>query len=422
MKKFLFVLCFFCSQLAFSATENPSFALDAMPVSDVVRLVYVQAFSQVPYFLDPVVLQDHRPVSFRYSPKDGEFRPFFIQFLRSLGYLLELKNRADVIHPLPIDSKVSIIEDPSLEIFLYKPKFREGSYLIEMLSPLFSGHFTNQHKLNIEPPKNPIGANQPVSTVASTPGSLLDQSNRKMDQLIFSGSAKEVKALRKLLVEVDSDMGQVMVTGALYEVQASDHEGSALQIAANLLGGKFQFNFGAAQLADNFFSFKNSSVSMIMQALDSDSRFKVISSPSLRVASGSTASLIVGSDVPVLGAISYPQGSSSPVQSVEYRSSGVLFSISPEIRDAAISVKVDQQVSNFVATTTGVNNSPTLTKRQLSTSVNMLDGEVVIIGGLREDKDSGANSGFNFLPTFFKSKSSDKNHSEILLFLQIKRI
>lgn len=425
MKSFLLVVALFFSFSVRAAAPIPSFELDALPLSDFLRLVYVQAYPQTPYFADPQILQDRRPVSFRYNPKDGEFRPFLALFLRSLGYSLELKGKADVIRPLPAESKLAIVDDPSLEVFLYRPKFRDGSYLVELLTPLFNGRFTSQRKLNIDAPKTPVssgGVSAVPSTVVAPAGSLLDQTNRKNDQLIFSGSPKEVEILKKMLLAVDSDPGQVVVQAVLYEVQSSDHQGSALQLAASVLGGKFSFNLGAAQLADNFLSFKSSSVSLIMQALDSDSRFKVLSSPSLRVASGLTASLTVGQEVPVLGAITYPQGGSSPVQSVEYRSSGVLFSISPEIRDSSISVKVEQQVSSFMQTTTGVNNSPTLTKRQVSTSVNLSDGEMVVIGGLREDKDSGAAAGFNQLPSWLKSKSSDRSNTEIILFLQLHRV
>jgi type II secretory pathway component GspD/PulD (secretin) len=427
MMRLWFVLLLAWSFSAQAAAPAPSFELDAVPLSDVVRLVYLQAYPKTAYFADPQVLLDRRPVSFRYDPKDGDFRAFFGAFLRSLGYGLEPKAGADLIRPLPAESHLSVVEDPGQEVFVYKPKYRDGAQLVEMLTPLFNGRFTSQRNMNISTPKNPAptanaapGAASPA--VVAPPGSLLDQANRKNDVLIFSGTPREVAALRKLLAEVDVDVGQVMVSGALYEVQTTDHEASALQVAAGLLQGRFQFNLGAAQLADNFVSLKNSSVSLIMQALDSDSRFKVLSSPSLRVASGSSAALVVGQDVPVLGAITYPQGGASPVQSVDYRSSGVLFSISPEVRESSISVKVDQQVSSFMQTTTGVNNSPTLTKRQLTTNVNLADGDVVVIGGLREDKDSEASSGLNFLPSLFKSKSSDKNHSEILLFLQLRRI
>ena len=288
------------------------------------------------------------------------------------------------------------------------------------------GH-TNRCRSGVSVIDGPVGRSKAslggaAPTTVAAPGSLLDQTNKKNDTLIFSGQPKEVLALKKLLQKLDIDVGQVVVSAALYEVQTSEHEASALQLAANIFQGTFQINVGVAALADNFLSFKNSSVNLIMQALNTDSRFKVLSSPSLRVSSGSTASLTVGQDVSVLGAVTYPPGASAPVQSVDYRSSGVLFSISPEVRDSSITVQVDQQVSSFIQTTTGVNNSPTLTKRQVSTSVNLVDGDVVVIGGMREDKDSGAISSLGFLPSIFNSKSVDKLHTEILLFLQLKRV
>jgi type II secretory pathway component GspD/PulD (secretin) len=205
-------------------------------------------------------------------------------------------------------------------------------------------------------------------------------------------------------------------------VQTDEHQGSALELAVSALGGRFNFSMGSAQAADNFIGIKSSTVSLIMQALDSDSRFKVLSSPSVRVGSGQTASLTVGEDVPVLGAVTYPVVGGAPVQSVEYRSSGVLFNISPVVRDASITVQVDQQVSSFVNTTTGVNNSPTLTKRQLATNISLFDGDVVVIGGLRGDKESFAGSRAPFLSSLFGSKSREKSHSEILLFLQLKKV
>lgn len=424
--KRLCVLVWFWTCTTFAAV--PAFEIDAVPVVDLVRLVYVQALPGQAYTVAPEVLQDKRPVSLRYAPKDGDFRAFLGVFLRSLGYVVDRRAGADLIRPIGAEVKLSAVEDPSLEVFLYRPQYRDGSYLIEMLSPLFTGKFTNQRKLGIDAPKSPAvsgsgaGSMPSHSSAAAPAGSLLDQTSRRNDQVIFVGIPREVVALRKLLAQVDVDPGQVLVTGVLYEVSSSRHEGSAMDLAASLLKGQLQLHLGIAAAADNFLTFRNSSVQVIMQALDTDSRFKVLSSPSLRVASGKTASLTVGQEVPVLGAVTFPQGGSTPVQSVEYRSSGVLFSISPELRDGSISVQVDQQVSNFVATTTGVNNSPTLTKRQVGTSVNLSDGEVVVIGGLREDKDSGAASGLGFLPSWLGSRSSDRSQSEILLFLQLKRI
>lgn len=433
-----FLFLFLCCSLAVAAppkvstpvrvitpASEVSFDFDVIPVADLVRVMYVQAMPEQSYTLDPAVLQDQRPVSFRYRPQDGQFRQVLSAFLRGLGYELTTRGNLDMIRPLSPEVKLSAMEDPSQEVFVYRPRFVDGAQLVEMVSSLFSGRFSTQRRMNIESPKTPSGSvSSPASAsqVAAPSGSLLDQANRKAGELIFVGSSKEVVSLRKLLSQIDVDPGQVIVTGVLYEVQTGQHQGSALQLAVSALGGRFNFSMGSAQAADNFIGIRSSTVSVIMQALDSDSRFKVLSSPSLRVSSGQTASLTVGQDVPVLGAVTYPTVGSAPVQSVDYRSSGVLFSISPIVRDSSITVQVDQQVSSFVNTTTGVNNSPTLTKRQLSTNVSLQDGDVVVIGGLREQKSSRAASRAPILASIFGSKSADNSYSEILLFLQLKRL
>jgi general secretion pathway protein D len=429
VKKFL-ALLLLCSVFLRSAASAPlppaSFDFDSIPLADLVRVVYVQAFPAVAYTVDPSVLQDRRPVSFRWRTGDGDFRAVFTAFLRGLGYELVTRGRLDVVRPLPAEVKPSAVEDSSQEVFIYRPRFRDGSQLIEMVAPLFSGRFTSQRNMHITAPTSPVvssgGAVPAAASPVSAPsGSLLDLANRKSDEVIFAGSAREVVALRKLFAQLDVDPGQVVVTGALYEVSTGKQQSSALQLAASILGDRFRFSLGAAQEEGNYMSLGGSSVTAIMRALDTDSRFKVLSSPSLRVASGQTASLTVGDDVPVLGAITYPTAGGAPVQSVDYRSSGVLFTIAPVVRESSINVKVDQQVSSFVATTTGVNNSPTLTKRELSTSVSLTDGDVVVIGGLRQNKKSGASSHVPFLP-FFGNKSEEKSDSEILLFLQLKKM
>jgi type II secretory pathway component GspD/PulD (secretin) len=142
----------------------------------------------------------------------------------------------------------------------------------------------------------------------------------------------------------------------------------------------------------------------------------------MRVRSGSEARLIVGRDVPTLGALQYAQGGTQPVQSVEYRSAGVILSITPMVRDAGIDLRVDQQISDFAKTDTGVNGSPTLTKRSFSTDVTLMDGELVLLGGLTQDKAVNAHSGFSFLPQILQSASLSDSRTEVLLLLQVDRV
>lgn len=125
--------------------------------------------------------------------------------------------------------------------------------------------------------------------------------------------------------------------------------------------------------------------------------------------------------MPVLGNVQLDKNG-NPVQSVEYRPSGVILDITPEIRDEVIDLVINQQLSNFIPTTTGVNNSPTLIKREISTQVGAGPDDVIILGGLKEEKNSTDQSGFPFLPRFLWSKGVQNDTTEILLVLNVKRI
>jgi len=144
-----------------------------------------------------------------------------------------------------------------------------------------------------------------------------------------------------------------------------------------------------------------------------------VSSPQLRVKNGSNASFSVGSDVPVLGSTTYQDG--KPIQSIEYRSSGVLFNISPEIRLNTIDLTIQQQLSNFVKTETGVDNSPTLIKRDVNTQVSVKSGEIIVLGGLAETKNSDNSTSFTLLP-FLKSSGKENSKTDIVVVLYAEKI
>lgn len=393
--------------------EPPKYAnfnFQFVNIAQVVNLIFGEAL-KTPYVLDPELLNDNRSVSFRYESANGDLKPFLLNFLDSLGYSVSEKNGIQYILKKPVLEKIEVAGFEK-DVFLYVPKFREASYLSRLLSPLFRGTFTNNRTVSA-----PVGAQVDHKVPEGSAAGAIEQN---ADILIFSGEEKEVKILKNLLAQIDIKQGEVIVKGVLYEVTSSDREGSALTMALNLLGGKFGVSVTGAKPLDSFVKFKNNSLDIIYSALSTDSRFKVVSTPSLRVRSGATGSFTVGQDVPVLGAVNY-QNNGTPVQSVEYKSSGVIFNVSPTVHENNIDLNVTQQMSNFVTTETGVNNSPTLIKREVKTALSMADGDVVVLGGLAENKEAGGSTGFSFLPNWTKSKNSNTNKSEILLVLQLNK-
>lgn len=394
-------------------SKSTRFDFQQVSVAQVIGLIYSDALKQ-PYVIDPAVLKDERLVSFRFDSAKGNLRQFLGNFLDVLGFAIETRNGVDFV-------TVKLSQDKpaaGLEVFIYHPQYRSMSYLVDLLTPLFSsGGFTVSRSV-----RAPKGAKIELGSATASPTSasaLIDQDG---DTMIFQGSAEEIVQLKKLLPQVDTASGEVAVKAVVYEVSTGMNEGTAFSLALNLLGGKLGVNIGTEAAQGNAVTFKAANFEMALSALAGDSRFKVMSTPRLRVKSGAAARLTVGQDVPTLGNVSFPQGGGSAVQSVEYRSSGVILNLSPVVRGATVDMTVDQQISDFGRTETGVNNSPTLTKRALTTTVSAADGELIVLGGLTTDKDSHGTSGLSFLPKFMRTNSQSSNRTEVLLLLQATKI
>lgn len=392
--------------------EPVSFDLTGISVAQVVQLIYGEALS-TPYVLDPEVLTDARLVSFRYKDGDGasEIGSFLASFLDSLGYQVERKAGVDFVRKRKEEEPIQ----PEERIHIYWPRYRDVAYLSRTLAPLFKGSFVANRSVRASSEAMPKD-----SVPATSAAALIDQD---ADVLVFAGTPAEIERLNDLIPMVDAPVGEVAVRGIVYEVSNTQSKGSAFGLLASLLGG--HVNIGIGSTAPNLGSFiqlKNTALDAVYSILSTDSRFKVVSSPALRIQSGAKGMFSVGQDVPVLGALSYPQGAGQAVQSVEYRSSGVIFDIQPTVRDAVIELTINQQLSDFVKTTTGVNNSPTLTKRELKTKVGMQDGDVIVLGGLTENKTSNSRDGLSFLPEFLHTRGHEDSGAEILLVLQVERL
>lgn len=420
MKNLFITLCLVFCCAAFAADKPSkvtpdaiSFDFDNINVARAVQLIYKEALKES-YVIDPEVVTDPRTVSFRYDSSKGELRTFIAAFFDSLGLAIGRRGSIDFVAKKVAPPPALVMDD---EVFVYRPKFRDGSYLVEMLGPLFKGSFTSKRSVHAAPGDT---SSQPLAPAGSAAASI----DRKVDTIVFSGSPAEVDRMRKLLPQVDVAVGDVMVRGVLYEVQTDSQDGSAFGLALNLLRNSVKLDLGALTSVPGSAAlrFKNNSIDAVVSALATDSRFKAVSKPMLRVTSGRSGRFTVGQDVPVLGAVSYPGGGAAPVQSVAYQASGVIYDVSALVYESSIEVAVIQQISNFVSTSTGVSGSPTLIKRELKSDLTLMDGEIVVMGGLTDLKDTDSVEGPSFLPAFLRTTSRGKSKIEILLVLQVTKL
>ncbi|CAM7767154.1 type II secretion system protein GspD [Citrobacter portucalensis] len=383
---------------------NVDFRLDAMQLPKAITFFYADVLKQ-PFMLAPELAADPRIVSFHIT-EQTDAKQFFARYLQNMNIAISQKGGVDYIFPV---TPKQVIE-PKFS-FVYAPKHRSVAYLSGLLRGIVGGDFGS------------------VSGAESVQGATLQPAvartgniNGDGDVLVFYGSRADIRKIEQMLPSVDTPTSEVYVGGYVFEVQTNERNGSGLALAAKLLNEKLSIQIGGTGEAgyQNFIKFSSGSLTALYELFRTDSRFHVVSSPSLRARSGTQASFSVGEDVPVLGNVSY-EGDKA-VQSVEYRSSGVIFNVQPWVRSDVIDLNISQELSNFAKTNTGVNNSPTLIKRSIQTAVSVKDGDIILIGGLAENKTTDTDTGLTFMPSWFATKSTEKYKTDIVVILQARKV
>lgn len=428
MKRILLATFFLFSgfSLAAPVQDKPlTLNFDKIQVVELVNFVYGDILKQN-FALHPALIGNDKLVTVHFQSDFDKAKLFSFMENLLLGVGISIQKKPGYLFLSPVAEKDQVEQDQ--EVFYYRAKYRSVSYIMDLTASLFkTGKFTGQRGV-----KAPLTESPPVSVAASPQASnkkpVQDtgtsayslQDKNEQDAFIFQGSEKEISQLQKLLGQIDVPTGEVLVKGMVYEVTTGEKDGSAFGLALSLMQGKLGINIGGIGKGDSI-TFKNANIDAVFSALSTDSRFKSVSNPSLRVKSGASARFSVGSDVPVLGAVQFDKNG-NPIQSVDYKPSGVIFDLRPQIRESVIDLTINQQLSNFIPTTTGVNNSPTLIKREINTSIGASNDDVIFLGGLDEEKNSQDNSGLSFLPSWMKSRGGESNKTQILLVLQVQKI
>lgn len=420
MKRLAFLVGLWaCSVLA---DDRVSLVLVDVRLSELVRVAYGE-LAREPFMLGHEVLEarERYTIDLRSVPKANAVAAV-ANLVKSSGF--EVARRGGVVWiGKPVEA-----ED---EIIVYRPRHRSSRYLADVVQSVTGARSVLARSIKSAEPVqvSPVKDMQPGAALRqSSPTSVEGQIDRsEVDQIAFTVASKDAGKVRRLLHDLDTASGEVVLKAAVYEVGFDKREGSAVQVVASMLSGKLlaSASGGISGLVPNLLggvSLKivSGGLEAVLSALDADVRFKSVSRPQVRVRNGAQARFSVGQDVPVLGTAQMDKNG-NPVQSVDYRQSGVILTATPEIRDDVIELAIHQELSNFVVTRTGVNDSPTLNKRSVNTKLGMVPGEVVMLAGLQDDSEDGSD---NRIPWFgwIIGKDRREKRSEILVFLEVIRI
>jgi general secretion pathway protein D len=386
------------SKLAPPPVQVQGLELQQLSLKTLLNMIFVEY--KVNYVMDPALNTDDRSVSLRWNAKKQKLDSFLPDFLDVLGY--EMTKKADVYYiTKKTNQNINLIKQ------VYLPKNRTAAYLTDQLAPFFPNNF---------PTRRPVQQVGDVKSSNSPPGSAAALVDQYSEVLLFQGTLNEWTQVSKLLKQIDTAERNVKISARLYEVNVGSKDGSSFSMLLTLGKGLINVGVGSATAVGNFIQLKNSVINGVFQLIDQDTKFKLINSPFLVVKDGKQAKFESGQDVPTLGTI-VNNGNGQSQQSIDYKSTGVIFTVQPKIRRDSIDLQVSQTLSDVVTTTTGLAQTPTIPKRTISTQVVIEPGETIVIGGLRTQKTVKNDQGI----WIFRDKSNEVQQTEILLFLTVEK-
>jgi general secretion pathway protein D len=219
------------------------------------------------------------------------------------------------------------------------------------------------------------------------------------NSVIVQGTAQEYAEIAKTLDKLDVVPRQVMIEARVYEVDITGDLSFGLEYALQRRGtGTTPLQFLGDYGVSSSGSFTGSTGTLIGQtrqlmafltATENRSRVKTLSAPTVLTTDSAEARIQVGASVPVLTSQGLAQGgliagNSLYTSTVSNVDTGIILTVTPRITSTGlVSLTINQDISNEVpAPATGGIQSPSFSKRSVTTHAVAQDGQTIALGGL----------------------------------------
>ena len=164
-----------------------------------------------------------------------------------------------------------------------------------------------------------------------------------------------------------------------------------------------------------------------LRALRTDSEIEILSNPHLLTLSNQKAEIKVGEIRPFTTSVTYDADGNNPKATYDYKEVGISLSLTPQLNESdTIQLEIHQESKQIQNTQVQSNSEvviPTTLQRTIDTTVIVQDGETIVLGGLISDAKQTTNNAvpclgdIPLLNIFFKSSSSQRNKTNLLVFI-----
>jgi general secretion pathway protein D len=256
--------------------------------------------------------------------------------------------------------------------------------------------------------------------------------------IVYQGDPQRWRAIRSVLERLDHPAPQVVIEVTVAEVTLTDDLAHGIEWALRNVGIDGMNGpvtaLGGSEPQDGSLVWRalssSGQVKAVVNLFAKDSRVSILSTPRLMVKSGETASIDVGTEVPIITsqatAVDLPTtgGTSSILQSIQYRKTGVLLEIEAVVHSGQrVDLQLTQEVSEATPTDTSDISSPSIFSRKLQTSLSLSDGQSMLLGGLISSTTSDGKTKVPLLGDvpvlgrFFQNRNKHGQRTELLMLI-----
>lgn len=283
----------------------------------------------------------------------------------------------------------------------------------------------------------------------------LIQAHESTNALVVAGNPDQLREIRLLVDQLDIRRAQVLVEAIIVEIsdtQAKDLGVQWLMVDQNtgsipLVSGNFTGNQGLGSIAAGAvtggtegalgalaglqgitagvgrISQSGISFGVLLNALQSNTNFNILSTPSILTLDNAEASILVGQEVPFVTGSTAGDNNANPFTTIQRKEVGVRLQITPQINDGnSVRLEILQEVSNIEDS---IKASDIITnKREIKTTVMADNNDIIVLGGLiREDETETLRKvpllgDIPFLGVLFRSTSVSREKRNLMVFIK----
>ncbi len=245
------------------------------------------------------------------------------------------------------------------------------------------------------------------------------------NSIIVVTSPENREIVERILSQLDRIPEQVMIETLI--VEASLDASSKMGVEWNFTKGSSTGSSSFGLQADNRqpqglrYTLTGAQYSVFLQALKSDSRFEVLSTPRIFTSNNATAQINISQSLPyVLNQRVDVNG--NLLYNYAFLDVGIILTVTPRITsNGYVTMDVTQTANDFVRYTEF--NAPVVNQREAQTTVSVRDGETVVLGGIIKNSTTTTTNkvpvlgDIPLIGNLFRSTNKARNKTELLVFL-----